>query len=60
MQENSTSDLFGVIANVVSDRQLKTGTKIWILHRSGDAENIQVRGLTKGGRTRAPVGHQLK
>lgn len=44
------SDLFGLVANVVSDRALRTGAKVWILGWNGDAENAQVRGLSKGGK----------
>lgn len=45
------SDLFGLVANLVSDRALRTGAKVWILGWNGDAENAQVRGISKGGRT---------
>lgn len=45
------SDVFGLVANVVSDRALRTGAKVWILGWNGDAENAQVRGISKGGKT---------
>ena len=42
--------MFGVIANVKSDRQLRTGAKVWILDCNGDAERPIVRGLSKHGK----------
>jgi hypothetical protein len=44
-------DKFGLVANVVSDHALRAGAKVWILGWNGDAENAQVRGLSKAGRT---------
>lgn len=41
---------YGLVANVVSDRVLRVGAKVWILGWNGDAENAQVRGLSRGGR----------
>lgn len=42
--------MYGIIANVKSDRQLRTGAKVWILECNGDAERPVVRGLSKFGK----------
>lgn len=43
---------FGIVANVVSDRALRTGAKVWLcLWTGGSLDKPQVRGLSKGGRT---------
>lgn len=42
--------MFGIVANVISDRALRTGAKVWICRINGGAENVVVSGCTKGGR----------
>lgn len=42
--------LFGIVANVKSDRVLRTGAKVWIHRCNGDAECPVVSGLNKSGR----------
>jgi hypothetical protein len=42
--------MFGVVANVASDRVLRTGAKVWIERCNGDAECPVVRGCSKSGR----------
>lgn len=42
--------MFGVVANVASDRVLRTGAKVWIERCNGDAECPVVRGCNKSGR----------
>lgn len=42
--------MFGVVANVASDRVLRTGAKVWIQRCNGDAECPVVRGCSKSGR----------
>ena len=42
--------MFGVVANVESDRILRTGAKVWVLQCNGDAAHPYVVGLSKGGR----------
>lgn len=42
--------MYGIVANVVSDRILRTGAKVWLIHCNGDASNPWVCGLSKGGR----------
>lgn len=44
------TDLFGVVANVTSDRVLRTGAKVWLCYCNGDAACPLVIGLSKGGR----------
>lgn len=41
---------YGIVANVISDRVLRTGAKVWICYCNGDAECPRVVGMTKGGR----------
>lgn len=43
-------DMFGIVANVLSDRVLRTGAKVWIERCNGDAECPVVRGISKSGR----------
>lgn len=45
-----TSDVFGIVANVVSDRVLRTGAKVWVCYCNGDASCPRVAGLSKSGR----------
>lgn len=40
---------WGIVANVVSDRTLRTGAKVWILGQDGNAETAVVLGLDKSG-----------
>ena len=42
--------MFGIVANVVSDRVLRTGAKVWIARCNDDAECPMVCGLNKFGR----------
>lgn len=42
--------LFGVVANVKSDRVLRTGAKVWIHRCNGDAACPVVSGINKSGR----------
>lgn len=42
--------MYGLIANVVSDHALRHGTKVRILSAHDDAMNVEVIGLSKGGR----------
>lgn len=44
------SNAFGVVANVISDRVLRTGAKVWICYVNGDASCPRVIGLSKNGR----------
>lgn len=41
--------MFGLVANVISDRVLRTGAKVWIHYCNGDAACPVVSGLCKGG-----------
>jgi hypothetical protein len=41
--------MYAIVANVKSDRILRTGAKVWILRCNGDAECPVVSGLSKGG-----------
>jgi len=43
--------MYGLIANVMSDRVLRTGAKVWIHYCNGDAACPIVTGLSKSGRT---------
>jgi hypothetical protein len=43
--------MYGIVANVLSDKVLRTGAKVWILYCNGDAEHPRVMGLSKSGRT---------
>lgn len=45
-----TTDRWGIVANVVSDRVLRTGARVWLLWVNGDAACPRVYGLSKGGR----------
>jgi hypothetical protein len=42
--------MYGLVANVVSDRVLRTGARVWILRCNGDASCPIVTGRSKGGR----------
>lgn len=42
--------MWGVVANVKSDRVLRLGARVWILLTHGDAEKPLVRGHSIGGR----------
>lgn len=42
--------MYGLIANVLSDRILRTGAKVWINYCNGDAACPTVYGLSKSGR----------
>jgi hypothetical protein len=42
--------MYGLIANVISDRVLRTGAKVWIRYCNGDAACPSVTGLSKSGR----------
>jgi len=42
--------MFGIVANVLSDRVLRTGAKVWINRCNGDAKCPVVRGCSKSGR----------
>lgn len=42
--------MYGLIANVISDRVLRTGAKVWIEYCNGDAACPRVNGISKGGR----------
>lgn len=41
--------MYGLVANVISDRQLRTGAKVWVLGWHGDFLHPRVYGLSKGG-----------
>ena len=43
-------DIFGIVANVLSDRVLRTGARVWLYRCNGDAECPIVSGMSKGGR----------
>jgi hypothetical protein len=43
------SDVFGIVANVISDKVLRSGAKVWIIYVNGDASCPRVTGLSKGG-----------
>lgn len=45
-----TEPLFGIVANVASDRVFRTGAKVWLLGVNGDAECPVAFGVSKGGR----------
>jgi len=42
--------MYGIVANVMSDRVLRTGAKVWIHYCNGDAGCPVVSGISKGGR----------
>lgn len=48
--ENEKLYRFGVVANVLTDRVLRTGAKVWIHRHNGDAERPIVHGLNRSGR----------
>jgi len=52
------SDTFGIVANVISDRVLRTGAKVWIGYPHWPC--VVVRGLSKGGRTIAKFIHMKR
>lgn len=41
--------MYGIVANVLSDRALRTGAKVLLVHVNGDAEHPIVIGLSKSG-----------
>ena len=41
--------MYGIVANVISDRVLRTGAKVWIHRCNGDAECPIVSGISKSG-----------
>jgi hypothetical protein len=43
-------DRWGLVANVISDRVLRTGAKVWVQWVNGDAACPRVHGVGKGGR----------
>ena len=45
------TDMFGIIANVKSDRALRTGAKVCILSNGSSASSVYVMGISKFGRT---------
>lgn len=42
-------DMFGIVANVMSDRVFRTGAKVWVCRCNGDAVCPIVIGLSKSG-----------
>jgi hypothetical protein len=42
---------WGIVANVLWDRILRMGTKVYLLGWHGDYEFVKVQGLSKGGKT---------
>lgn len=48
--ETIPASKFGIVANVLSDRVLRTGAKVWIKYCNGDAEHPLVVGCSKSGR----------
>lgn len=44
------SDCYAITANVVSDKALRTGSRVWVLSVPGIPETVLVAGLSKGGR----------
>lgn len=42
--------MYGLIANVISDRVLRTGAKVWIQRCNGDVSCPAVIGMNKSGR----------
>lgn len=42
--------MFGIVANVASDRVLRTGAKVWLHRCNGDGEHPVVHGVSKHGR----------
>lgn len=42
--------MFCIVANVKSDRALRTGARVWVSHCNGDASHPYVMGLNKSGR----------
>ena len=54
------ADKFGIVANVISDRVLRTGAKVWLVDCNGGAECPQVIGLSKGGRILMKYTHHKR
>lgn len=44
------TDCYAITANVVSDKALRTGARVWVLSVAGDPTRVVVAGLSKGGR----------
>ena len=42
--------MYGLVANILDDRVLRTGAKVWIDYCNGDAECPIVIGMSKSGR----------
>jgi hypothetical protein len=42
--------LYGIVANVASDRVFRTGARVWLLGCNGDGEHPTAYGLSKNGR----------
>jgi hypothetical protein len=49
--------LFGIVANVKSDRVLRTGAKVWIYYCNGDASHPMVSGISKSGHSLQKYTH---
>jgi hypothetical protein len=47
----STQEAYGLVANVLWDRVLRMGAKVYLLGWHGDYHYVFVQGLSKGGRT---------
>ena len=41
---------YGVMANVVDDKVLRRGARVWLVWVPGDPSSVQVEGLSLGGR----------
>ncbi len=52
--------MFGIVANVKSEKVLRLGAKVWICRCNGDAEHPFVTGLSRGGRTVEKYTHYRK
>jgi hypothetical protein len=50
MEPTQEPDVFGIVANVLSDKHLRIGGKVWIQQTNGGAEMVKVSGLSHGGR----------
>ena len=44
------AEQWGVVANVRGDRVFRDGARVWIVLVPGSPENMDCRGLSKGGR----------
>ena len=53
-------DQFGIVANVISDRIMRTGAKVWIVTFRGDGCAVRVNGLSKGGRRLQKYMHRKR